>query len=109
MFDGNGGGGSGVFGRMFLVVMEVECLEMKLLRGGIFDLDGNFGVLGMELEVKNFELVVKVVVKLSWGCLSERMYFLWSSSHFGGHLLVMVMRKDFSRFLFFLDSIIWGR
>ena len=49
-------------GESSLSVTEVECLRV------------GFGLVVVEVEVKDLKVVVKAVVRLVWGCLSGRMY-----------------------------------
>ena len=44
----------------------IECLRVSfgIVGGGIFDLGGDFTVVVMNVEVGNFELVVKVFARL---------------------------------------------
>lgn len=48
------------------------------MRGVIFDLGGDFVTVVMEMEVEDFELMMKVVVRLAWGRLDST--FLWRIS-----------------------------
>ena len=70
------------FGERSLSMTEVECLEVdfRLVGGGIFDLGGDFMVVLVELDMEHLELGMKDAVRLVWGCLSWRMYFLWRLS-----------------------------
>ena len=90
-------------------------VSFGLVGGGIFNLSGGFVVLVVEVRLEDLELVLKAVVRLIWGCLSEMMYFLWrlslmsvegEISNVGGRLFGMVMWTDFLRLLFFLDSVV---
>ena len=105
------------FRKRVLSVTEVECLGVSfgLVGGGIFNLSGGFVVLVVEVRLEDLELVVKAVVRLIWGCLSGMMYFLWrlslmsvqgEISNVGGSLFGMVMRTNFLRLLFFLESVV---
>ena len=79
----------------------------QLVRGGIFDMGGNFVAVRVEMEVEAPELVVvKAFVKLVWGCLNGRIYFLWrlslilvecKISSIGRRLFSMVMRVAWGR------------
>ena len=70
------------FGERSLSMTEVECLEVdfRLVGDGIFDLDGDFMVALVEVNVEHLELGMEDAVRLVWGCLSWRMYFLWRLS-----------------------------
>ena len=56
----------------------MECLGVSfgLAEDYIFDLGGLFVAMVVEIEVDNLELEVGVVVRLVWGCLNGRLYFL---------------------------------
>ena len=66
------------FEKRCLSVTEVECLEVDfgLVGGDIFDLGGDFVAVVVEMEVEELELEIGAVVRLVWGCLNGRMYFL---------------------------------
>ena len=94
--------------RCFSVMrMKVECsgVSFGLMGGDIFDLSGGFIVVVLEMGVDDLKLEVGVVVRLVWGCLNGRLYFLWrlsrisleeKISNFGGHPFGMVIMKIFS-------------
>ena len=99
------------FEKVCLSVTEVECLDVSfgLVRGDIFDLGEDFVV----VVVDDLELEVGAVVRLVWGCLNARLYFLWRLSRMslegempnvGGHPLGLVMREEFLMGLFFFDG-----
>ena len=101
------------FRKYSLLVTEMECLGIGfgLLRGGILKLGGNFVAMVVKVEVKDLELVIKAVVRLVWGYLGRRIYFMW-------RLNLMLMENfqrqraslrysyacRFLRLLFILDS-----
>ena len=62
--------------------MEVQCLgvSFSLIGGDFFDLDGGFAAVVVEMEVDDLELEVGVIVRLFWGFLNRRLYFLWCLS-----------------------------
>ena len=83
-----------------------EMWGFGVMGGGVFDLGGDFAVV-VEVEAKALELVVKVVVRLVWGCFSGRMSFLWrfnlmlvegKISTVGGLSSVMLRYSDTGRF-----------
>ena len=57
---------------------KVECLGVSfgVLEGGVFNLGGNFVAVMVKLRMEDFELVVQVIVRQVWGCLSGRVYVL---------------------------------
>ena len=65
-----------------LSVTEVECLRVDfgLVEGDILDLSGGFIALVVEMEVDDLELEVGAVLRLIWGCLNWRLYYLWGLS-----------------------------
>ena len=99
--------------------VEVECLgvSLRLVVGDIFDVGGGFVVVVVEMDVDALGLEVGVVVRLVWGCLNGRLYFLWrfsqtslegNFSNVGESPFCMVMQKDFFMELFFFDGIVSG-
>ena len=113
----NGGSGSDVlFGKCLSVTeVELECLGVSfgLVGGDIFDLGGGFVAVVMEMEVDDLELEVGVVVRLVWGCLNGRLYFLWrlcrmslegKMSNVGACCCGMVMREYYFMELLFVDG-----
>ena len=103
-----------------LSVTEVECLRVGfgLVEGDILDLSGGFIALLVEMEVDDLELEVGTVVRLIWGYLNWRLYFLWrlsrmslesKMSKIGGRPFGMVMRVDFLMEFFFFDDSCLGK
>ena len=74
------------FEKRCLSLMEVECLEVSfgLVRGNIYYLGGDFVAVLVEMEVDDLELEVGTVIRLVWGCLNLRLYFLWCLSNVSG-------------------------
>ena len=71
---------------------------------------GGFNVVILEMGVDDLKLEVGVVVRLVWGCLNGRLYFLWrlsrmsleeEISNFGGHPFGMVITEFFHGALLF--------
>ena len=66
----------------------------------------------VKVEVEDFELVVKIFVRLVWDCSNGRMYIFWVLSlmsvegkmSIDEHLFEMVMWAGFLRLLLFLDG-----
>ena len=58
--------------------LKLGCLVVSfgLVGGDIIDLGGIFVAVVVEIEVHHLELEVGVVVRLVWGCLNGRLYFL---------------------------------
>ena len=92
-----------------------ECLQVGfgLVEGDILDLSEGFIALVVEMEVDDLELEVRAVVRLIWGCLNLRLYFLWRLSRMcleskmskvDGRPFGMVMRADFLMEFFFSDG-----
>ena len=48
--------------------------------GDIFALGGGFLAVVVEMGVDDLESEVGVVVRLVWGCLNGKLYFLWRLS-----------------------------
>ena len=95
--------------------VEVECLggSLRLVVGDIFDVDGGFVVVVVEMDVDALELEVGVVARLVWDCLNGGLYFLWrfsqmslegKLSNVGECPFGMVMQKYFFIELFFFDG-----
>ena len=103
-----------------LSVTEVECLRvgLGLVEGDILDLSGGLIALVVEMEEDDLVLEVGAVVRLIWGCLNWRLYFLWSLSRMsleskmskvGWHPFGMVMWADFLMEFFFFDGSCLGK
>ena len=103
-----------------LSVTEVECLRvgLGLVEGDILDLSRGFIALVVEMEVDELVLEVGAVVRLIWGCLNWRLYFLWCLSRMSlenktskvvGHPFGMVMWADFLMEFFFFDGSCLGK
>ena len=101
-------------------VTKVECLGVGfgLVGGDILDLSGGFIALVVEMEVDDLELEAGAVVRLIWGCLNWRLYFLWRLSQMslkskmstvGGHPFGLVMWADFLMEFFFFDGSCLGK
>ena len=96
-------------------VTEMECLRVGfgLLEGDILDLSGGFIALVLEMEVDDLELEVGAVVRLIWGYLNWRLYFLWRLSRMpleskmskvGWRPFGMMMWADILMEFFFFDG-----
>ena len=102
-------------------VTEVECLRVGfgLVEGDILDLSEGFIALVVEMEVDDLELEVGAAVRLFWGCLNWRLYFLCRLSRMslerkmskvGGRPFGMVMMwADFLMEFFFFDGSCLGK
>ena len=115
--SGGSGGCGGVFQKTFLVrdkggVFRGGWWCFGLVGGGIFNLGGDFAVV-VKVEVEDFELVVKIFVRLVWDCSNGGMYIFWvlslmsvegKMSNIDEHLFEMVMWAGFLRLLLFLDG-----
>ena len=95
--------------------MEVECLGVgfMLAGGDIFNFDRDFFLVVVKMEMEDLELELGTVVRLVWGFLNEKIYFLWhlswmsvegKMSNVSGHSFGMVIQVDFLIKLFFLDG-----
>lgn len=95
--------------------MEVECLGVgfMLAGGDIFNFDRDFFLVVVKMEMEDLELELGTVVRLVWGFLNEKIYFLWhlscmslegKMSNVGGYPFGMVIQVDFLIKLFFLDG-----
>lgn len=62
--------------------MEVECLGVgfMLAGGDIFNFDRDFFLVVVKTEMEDLELELGTVVRLVWGFLNEKIYFLWHLS-----------------------------
>ena len=111
----SGGGGRNAFWRTFLIGDGGGDFRGRFGAGGMWylDLGGDFVTVVVEVELGDLELGVKAILRLVWGCLRGKIYFLlWLSPmlvegkmpNVDGCLFAIVMWAEFLRLFFFFNG-----